>query len=871
MWRRKRDVEIEKELRFHMEAQIEENLRAGMTPDEAQRQAALLFGGRAQVAEDCREIHSWHWLEVIINDLRHAARTLAASPLFTTAAVISIALGVGANTAIFTLMNAALWRPLPVPRPGELYHLLRTDGTQDDWSYSWGLYQELRDVAAPYGTVFARGSAGLRRFSAGGAEQEKVIGEAVSGEYFPTLGIAAAIGRLLDISDEKAATPVMVLSHAFWERRFHADPSVVGEMAQYEEQPYRIVGVVQDGFRGIDAGIKTDVWVPVNVAEHEIIGDGVHSSWLALMMRTQRPQPTQAAVEARFQRHVAEEILPDEQAGSRYSEILKAQHVRLRPAGSGLAYEGRRYQSALFVLLGVVAIVLVIACANVANLLMARNLSRRREIAVRLALGAGRARLASQLLSESLVLAFAGSSVGAILGLYGCRLLAALAPPSRAPLELDLGADGTVLGFTTLLVILTALFCGAGSVWRAWRSAGDGLRHDDRRVTRRTWAGKALVVGQLALSFLLVAGAGLFLKSLHSLATADLGFQPDHLMAFDLSFPRAVTPEKQRRVARQLWDRLGVHKDIEATFSSPGIYEDGGWSSSLRMMDGKNLGDLPNTEVQLLSVAPGFFETLGARLAAGRTPTVHDDKSAARVVVVNETFARRFFGTAPPIGHRVAVGLDPVLEIVGVVKDMKHMGVKQAVWPVMYLPALQRDGLEGTLLVRTTMSPARLRELVAGELKQTDPAAGIEKFSTLTSAVNAMIARERLVGYVSAAFGALAALLAVVGLFGVVSYNVSRRTSEIGVRMALGAIPEDIRRLVLGESLRVVSAGLVLGVGGAMASGRLIRALLEGVRPSDPWVLATSAAAMVFVALCGAWLPAARAAKVDPNVALRHD
>jgi predicted permease len=873
MWWSKRDREIEKELRFHIESQVEENLRAGMSPDEARRQASLLFGGRTQVAEECREIHPLHWLEVVGADLRHATRTLMASRVFSLAAIVSIGLGIGANTAIFALLNAALWRPLAVPQPRELYHLLRTDGAQDNWTYSWTLYEELRDAAAPYGAVFARGSTEPRRFSVGGAEQERVVGEAVSGEYFPALGITASTGRLLEPNDDKAAEPLIVFSHSFWVRRFHADPSVVGRIVQYEELPFRIIGVAQEGFRGVDAGTTTDVWVPVKVADRQIIGDGVHTQWLSLMMRAKDPGPAQAAIETRFQRHVAEEIMPGERSGSRYAQILKAQHVRLRPAHSGLATQGRRYERALFVLMGIVAIVLAIACANVANLLMARNLSRRREMAVRLALGAGRARLASQLLGESLLVALVGAAFGLGVGLHGCQLLVGLLPSSRMPLDLDLRPDKAVLGFTTLAAILTALLCGVGSVWRAWRSSANALRHDGGRVTERSWGRKLLVVGQLALSFLLVAGAGLFLKTLHSLAGADLGFQPDHLMAFDLSFPRTASKDQQRRVARDVWSRLVAREGILATFSSPGIYADGGWSTVLRMVDGKSLPEGSNAEVQLLGVGPGFFETLDVRLLAGRTLTAHDDKSARPVVVVNETFARLYFGHVSAIGHMVTrAAAKPVpADIVGVVQDVKHMGVKQAVWPVMYLPALQRDGLEGTLLVRTAMIPAQLRDLVARELRQADPSVQIEQFSTLTSTVNLMISRERLVAYLSAAFGVLATLLAVVGLYGVMSYNTSQRTNEIGVRMALGAVPGDIRRLVLRESLRMTAAGLILGFASALAAGRLVRALLHDVSPSDPGVLAASAAAMFTVALCGAWLPAARVSRVDPNTALRQD
>jgi predicted permease len=871
MWWNRREREIEKELRFHIESQVEENRRAGMAPAEARRQAILMFGGPAQIGEECRELRPLHWLGTVWADVRYAVRTLRASPIFAMTAVVSIALGIGANAAIFTLMHAALWKPLPVPRPGELFHLVRSDGVEDGYSYSWVLYEQLRDATAPYGALFTRGSAGPRRFSIGGTEQERVIGEAISGGYFSALEVKSAAGRLLEPGDDEAPQPAIVLSHSFWTRRFHADPSIIGRIVQYQEMPFHVIGVAQVGFRGVDAGIATDVWVPVKVVDKQFVGDGISSSWLRAMVRAKDASAAQAAIEARFQRHVAEDELPRE-TGQRYVSSLKAQHIRLRPAASGLATEGRVYERALDVLMGIVAVVLLISCANVANLLLARNVSRRQEIAIRMALGACRAHLASQLLSESLMLALAGTAAGLGIGMGGCRLLLQLLPPSRIPLDFDLRPDGTVLAFAAFMAITTALFCGIGPVWRAWRSGTGALRHDGMRVTERSFGRKLLVAGQLALSLILVAGAGLFLKTLHRLAATDLGFRPERVMAFEFSFPRAASKEHRTRVAREVLDRIAARQGISATYTSTGVYEHGAWSTSLRIVDGKNLPGASDTEVQLLGVGPEFFETLGIRLLAGRTLDVHDDKSRGPVAVVNETFARKYFQGASAVGHVVVrPAKKPVAtEIVGVVRDVKHRGVKERAWPMMYLPALQLDGLEGTLLVRAGLGPAQLAPVVRDVLRQADPSAQIEHFSTLETVVNSMISRERLIAYLSAAFGALAALLAAVGLYGVMAYNMSRRTSEIGIRMALGARPDDIRRLALGESMRLTGAGVMVGVPGALAAGRLVRGLLYGIRATDPWVLGAAALVMIAVALFAGWLPAARAARIDPNSALRQ-
>jgi predicted permease len=589
------------------------------------------------------------------------------------------------------------------------------------------------------------------------------------------------------------------------------------------------------------------------------------------MVRARDVKAAQAAIEGRFRRHVAEEELPRATV-QRYLQSLTAQQIRLRPAASGLATEGRVYERALQVLMGIAGVVLLISCANVANLLLARNISRRQEIAVRLALGAGRARLASQLLSESLLLALTGTAVGLCSGMMGCRLLLKLLPPSRVPLNFDLRPDITVLTFMALAAIATALLCGAGPIWRAWRSGTDGLRHHGARVTERSVGRKLLVAGQLALSLVLITGAGLFLKTLHGLAATDLGFRPVHVMAFEISFPRTAPKEHRAQVASEMFQRLSARRGFSATYVSPGVYEHGGWSRTLRVVDGKTLAAGSDTEVQLLGVGPAFFETLGIRVLAGRTLDARDDRTSAPVLVANETFARKYFPGMLAVGHFVNTGggRDAPAEIVGVVRDVKHMGVKERVWPALYLPALQLDGLEGTLLVRAGLGPAELARVVRAELKQADLSAQIEYSNTLETAVSSMISRERLIAYLSAAFGALAALLAAVGLYGVMAYAMSRRTSEIGIRMALGARPGDIRRLALVESLHLICAGVMVGATVALAAGGLVRGLLYGMSAADPVVLATAVLIMIAVALLAGWLPAARAARIDPNYALRQ-
>ena len=871
MWWRRADRELARELRFHIESQVEENLRAGMPPAEARRQAVLLFGGEAQIGEECRELRALYWLGTLWHDLRYAVRGLRASPAFTATAAASIALGIGANTAIFTLMHAALWKPLPVPHPEELYRLAKTEHIEDGWSFSWPQYEELRKAAEPYATVFARGGASPSTLQAGAAGPERVIGEPVSGSYFSGLEIKPAAGRLIEPRDDRLPEPVLVLSDSFWRRRFHGDRSVIGTVVQYDEQPYRIVGVAQPGFGGINAGINTDVWVPIRFTQARFVADGDNSRWLDVMARAYNSKAAQAVLEVRFQRYVTEKLLPRAIAGRQRDE-LGMQRMRLVPAASGLATEGVPYRRALSVLLGIVGLVLLIACANVANLMLGRNVSRRHEIAVRIALGAGRFRLATHMLSESLLLAVGGAAAGLVLGLAGCRLILGLLPPSRVPIEFDLRPDPTIAGFATLLVVLTAVLTGCAPVWRAWHSGTDGIRDGGTRVTERVFTRKLLVVAQLGLSLMLIAGAGLFLRTLYELATTDLGFRPEHIMAFEIGYPRAATREHRASVLREEFDRLSSHNGLSVTFSAPTVYESGGWSRIISSVDGRELAKNSDHEVQLFGVGPGFFETLGIRLLAGRTVDAHDHSGSEPVVVVNQTFARKYFPRGA-IGHFVDTGARTHVEsqIVGVVRDVKHMGVRNRAWPAMYLPALQLEGLDGTtLLVRSAARRADLLALVTAELHAADPSARIEYSGPLETSVDAMISRERLIAYLSTAFGALAALLAAIGLYGVMAYNMSRRTGEIGIRMALGARPADIRRLALSESLQLAGAGIGLGMIGALAAGRLVRSLLFDTRATDPRLLGGAVLLMFAVVLLASWLPAVRASRTDPNAALRR-
>src|SRR5258706_5891687 len=473
-FRKDRERELNAELSFHREQQLQEYLAAGMHPVEARRRVRIEFGGTEQIKEECRDVRPVRWLETAAKDLRYAFRTLRASPLFTLTAVLSLALGIGANTAIFTLLHAALWKPLPVRDPHQIFHLLRasTNELDTDYSTSYVLYQQLSQAGASFGNLFATGSFGLRKFGLESDSAERVTGQAVSANFFSVLRIEPALGRLFEAKDDSilGGNRVAVLSHAFWTRRFQASPTILGKTIFYKETDFTVVGVAQPRFAGVEAEAPIDLWVPVTADAPKDWLNNPHTSWLNILGRL-RPGASAARAEAVFQNvfrsHVQRELFPGE--SSHFKAILEAQHLSLRQASSGLSTTGRKYRKPLFLLMGVVALVLLISCANVANLVLARNAARQHEITVRLALGAGRARIAGQLFTESLLLALLGAAGGVMLAAWSSRVLIAMLPQSRVQLAFDVRPDLAVLGFTAAVAAVTAILFVLAPAPRAWR------------------------------------------------------------------------------------------------------------------------------------------------------------------------------------------------------------------------------------------------------------------------------------------------------------------------------------------------------------------------------------------------------------------
>jgi len=886
LFRRKRvEAELEEELRAHYEHEVEKHVRAGVAREEAQRRARLALGGIEQTKEDCRQARGTHLLESTVQDVRYALRTLRKSPGFTATAILTLALGIGANTAIFTLLHASLWRQLPVRNPEQIFHVMRTSEQGDfagEFSCSYPLFQQFSETARQLGEVFAKGSFGARKFGTGGASNERVAGEAVSANFFSVLQVNPVVGRLFEPQDDKllGGDYMAVLSHEFWVRRFQSDPSIVGKTVLYDEMPYTVVGVTEPRFSGIEGEVSIDVWVSLTGSMDRRWLADPDINWLKVLVRLYPgvdPARAQAAFEGTFRAHVRDTLLPT--AGPRWKGMLEAQHIALTAAASGLATTGHKYEKPLLILFGVVALVLLISCANLANLVQARNAAREREIVVRLALGASRSRIACQLCTEILLLAVLGATGGVVVAAWGTRLLISLLPQSPLPLAFDLRPDFAVLGFAAAIAAATAIPFGLLPALRACRTKTQLSLQSGQRIATSSFAGRFLVAGQLALSLPLLIGAGLFLGTLHNLNASDLGFRPENVVAFDISFPKA-TPKETIRVAYvQIKERLEAHAGVTvASYAWPGVYDHGGWSNGIEV-EGRPPEPGEDNEAGIIAVGPSFFESIGLGLLQGRYLDVRDLGDSTAPAVVNESFSRHYFGAGSPIGRRIKLGGQPQVfrEIVGVVHDAKHYGIRERTWRMVYVPwrPAYLPSPSVSFYVRSSLNARWLGNVIRNDVALANKTAQIDQIRNFESIVDDMISQERLVAMLSSAFAVLAATLTAVGLYGVVAYSVSRRTNEFGIRMALGAQSRDVQALVLRQTAPLVLAGALIGVVAALGLTRVLSALfvdmLYGIKATDLAIFAGATLALILIGLLAAFLPARRASRVDPMTALRYE
>ena len=875
--------ELDEELQFHLDRNAEMQMAKGLSPEEARREALRAMGGLAQRQEECRDTRRTRPLEIFWRDLCYGLRTLKSSPLFTLVAILSLALGIGANTAIFTLMYAVLWKPLPVKDPGQLVQLMRTTPTDPDDGYSWYLFQQLRETALPFGELIAKTAASRQKFGLTIDSTERVIGEAVSANYFRALKVSSLRGRLLEPQDESISggSPVAVLSHEFWARRFRFDSSILGRKIYYDEMPYVVVGVAGAGFAGVQPETAVDVWVPVTAAISLNELQSKTGGYLKVFARLNASAGIAAAQgtwNARFRQYITRDLLPRYPPQDRWS--MESQAIVLRPAHSGLAGAFQQYLRPMFLLMGIVVLVLLITCANLANLTLARNVARRREIEVRLALGASRGRIVSHLLIESLLIALSGAAAGMALAAVAARVLVAMLSGSSAPLTLDPRPGGTVLGFTIAVAGMTAVLFGLLPALRASRAgAGTNLR-TGARVTGRSLGRRALVACQLALSLILLIAAGLFLGTIRNLKATDLGFRPERVTAFDVSFPRATDSRQLRLAYDRILNRLKNSPGVVAVSHVwPGVYSRFRWQRGVAVEGRPFLANQRDFACGV-SVGPEFFETLGMGLVAGRYLNARDQVSAAPAMVVNQSFASAYFAGLSALGRHVVVDGAPSQnwEVVGIVRDAKHYGVREKVCRTTYVPAGQAPRWNaytaqgaGSFLIRTPADLPLPAETIRAAISTVGGGVQIEALQPLETAVDDMVNQEHVLSVLSSGFAALALLLAAIGLYGVMAYGVSQRTAELGIRMALGATPGDVQWLVLKQTAQLILLGVSAGIAGALPLVRFTSSLLYGVNPRDEVIFAASALVLMAGAALAGYLPAIQASRVDPVIALRRE
>jgi len=926
-----RELEMIDEMAQHLEAVYEDALADGATEQEAHRRAAAhirdwrlleseLIRSKRPVAHawinrrlaaeariDSRPGKGGAGMGSLGQDLRYGVRMLLKSKAFTAVAVLSLALGIGANTAIFSLIDAVLLKTLPVKKPNELVlfdwlsgpKLMarsingtlsrdKATGLQTSTSFSYDAFNQFRDHAETLTDVFAFAEIEQLNVNVDG-QAEIASGQFVSGGYYAGLGVLAVVGRTLTNDDDQAAgAPVAVISHRYWQRRFGMDPGVVGKTITVNSVPLTIVGVTPKGFEGtLQIGASPDFSTPMSM--EPLMNPGGSSLrdpgswWVQIMGRLRRGTTlaqTRASLEGTFQQFAIEENkLAQTAEPSPDHEQPDVPALRVSSGSQGLNEMRRDYAQPLTILIAVVGLVLLIACVNVANLLLARGASRQKEMAVRLALGAGRRRLIRQMLTESVLLAMLGGVLGVFFANWGKDLLLTLRPWGGGVLNLDLELDLRVLGFTAAISVLTGILFGAAPALRATRvDMTPALKDSARGVIggSRFGLSKALVIVQVALSLVLLAGAGLFVRTLSNLNNVDVGFNATNVLLFRVS--PALSGYKTKQIAQlyeQMLERIeAVPGVLRATISRHPLLS-GSAAINNVYIDGRPAPSAKDyTYIQ--RVRSNFFETMEIPLLMGRGLREQDDERAPRVAVINQAMARKAFPNEDPIGKRFGLGgaqHSGEIEIVGVARDAKYTSVRSETPPTVYFPYKQQQSSLGQMNfeVRTAGDPTALIAAIRGAVSEVDKNVPLFDVKTQRRQAEQSLAQERLFATLSSFFGALALLLVSLGLYGVMSYAVARRTNEIGIRMALGATGPRVTRMVMRETMLLVVIGVLIGLGAALASTRMIKEMLFGLAPTDPVTISFAALLMIAVAALAGYLPARRASKVDPMVALRYE
>jgi predicted permease len=874
--------EIAREMEFHLAERRDELVAGGMAPEEAAREAERRFGNRWLQADRTRDVDVVVWLELFAADVRYAARGLRRNPGFTAVAILSLALGIGANTAIFSLTNALLLRNLPVREPEALVKVIL--GTHGSDAFTNPLWEAIRDRQHLFAEAFAYAD---QRFNlADSGPVRHVRGALVSGGFFPALGVRPEAGRLLVPADDvRGCPPTAVVSESFATRELGGASAALGRTVSLDRHAFTVVGVADAAFPGIQVGAPVDLYVPLCsltlLRDDPTVLDR-RSMWYLQVIGRLAPGQTIAAARAELASLAPAAFaatVPGNWSADDQKEYL-ALALGAEPAANGLSELRERYGRALAILLGIVFLVLLVACANIANLMLARAAARQGESALRRALGAGRVRLVRQLLIESLLLSLVGAISGLLFARWASALLVRFVTTRDVVTSLDLAFDGRILGFTLLVAVLTGLLFAlaparfAAGVAPAATARGGARGLADGSAHHRT--GKALVVGQVALSLVLVAAAALLVGSFRRLATVDPGFRAPGVLVIEADLSSAGRDAAGFELAKgELLARLRGLPEVDS--ASVALLTPVGrmtWNEEL-IVPGYTPAQPREALANFNAVRDGYFATLGTPLVAGRDVAASDTAGAPAVAVVNQAFARKYLAGGSPLGRtfrtRVGEGASDPVEVVGLVGDAKYAALDEEPPPTVYRPSAQVQdfGADACFVVRSGVASAALVPAVKSAIAQWNPAISYE-LTTLSDQLSSALARPRLLATLSGFFGALALLLAVIGLYGTLSYGVTRRRGEIGVRMALGAASRQVFRMILAEAGRLVVVGIALGTLLTLAATRWIASFLYGAGATDPASLGGAAAILALAALAAALLPAVRATRVQPSQILRE-
>ncbi len=887
------DRQLDEELQFHLDMETEANRKRGMASEEAAWSAKRAFGGPEQVKEIYRERRGLHMLELLLKDLHYALRMMRRSPGFTAVAVLSLALGIGANTAIFTLIDAVLLRSLPVRLPHELVSVGDASRPTAHWNggpmvniFSYPLYQRLRDQNRVFSGLSASGHTGRLDVSIGDAEPEQVHGRLVSGNYFDVLGVSPFLGRTFSAEQDQAAaaTPEIVISYEYWSNHFARDPTILGRTLRLNGSRFTVIGVGPPHFTGDVVGTSTDIWIPLSMQPQVNRGDPrlnrPDSNWLLLIGRL-KPRVSLAQARAEITILVHRAVIDYEGAALSPGKLRDIQNepVDVQPGGKGFSWIRKHDSPLLFTLMAVVGLVLLIACANIANLLLARATGRRREISVRLAVGASRPRLIRQLLTESGLLTAIGAAAGLLVAGWGSRVLTRLASiggPHPIPFDVDVHPNVAVLVFTAALSVLTATLFGLVPALRSTRvdlvsalkESAPALSGGGGRL------GKLLVIAQVALSLVLLIGAGLFIRILVNLETMDVGYSRADLLLLQVD-PAASGYAKSQQVPlmRSLIMHLrSIPGVLGVTVSENGLFSDLDSGSDSFRIEGFTPARKEDMSCNFDQVGPQYFQVLGAPILVGRDFDERDTARAPAVVIVNDTMARFYFGKSDPIGKQILNGNDHY-RIIGVVRDMKEGNLKGKTERRLYAPLLQTTDRISPLNfeIRTRVDSAQMIPAIRHEMQVFDRNLKVLSIASVRSLMDESISDERLIAQLCGFFGILALFLAATGLYGVMAYATSRRANEIGLRMALGAEGRNVIWMVLRETLLVLVAGVAIGLPVALIAARLIAAMLAGLSANDPITIGVAISVMLIMGALAGVIPATRASRINPIVALRQE